>query len=66
MAKHLIQTNLSKLSKFLGDFSFNRMAVGAVDEKSFAQLTKLQVLDISTGNNDLPIDGKTTENEEET
>lgn len=42
------------------------MAVGAVDESSFAQLTKLQVLDISTSNTDLPIDGETTKEEEET
>lgn len=65
MVEHLIVTNFSK-SKFLGAFSFNRIAVGAVDESSFAQLTKLQVLDISTGNTDLPIDGKATEEEEET
>lgn len=66
--EHLILTNLSQSSKILGSslFSFNRLAVGAVDESSFAQLTKLQVLDISTGNTDLPTDGETTEEEEET
>lgn len=42
---------------------FNRLSVDAVDESSFAHLTNLQVLDISTGNTDLPF--KTEEMEEE-
>lgn len=40
--------------------------MGAVDESSFAHLTKLQVLDISAGNTDLPFDGEKTEEEQET
>lgn len=34
--------------------SFNRLAVDSVDESSFAHLSNLQVLDISSGNNDVP------------
>ncbi|XP_075873594.1 podocan [Nelusetta ayraudi] len=45
---------------------FNRLAVGAVDESSFAHLTKLQVLDISVGNTDLPFDREKMEEEQET
>ncbi|CAJ1059702.1 podocan [Xyrichtys novacula] len=33
---------------------FNRFSVDAVDESSFAHLSNLQVLDIGTGNGDLP------------
>lgn len=44
---------------------FNRLAAGAVDESSFAQLTNLQVLDIGTGAADVPSDGKQMEEEEE-
>lgn len=34
---------------------FNRLSVDSVDESSFAHLPNLQVLDISTGNTDLPL-----------
>ncbi|KAM9849198.1 podocan [Aulostomus maculatus] len=33
---------------------FNRLSVGSVDESSFAHLSSLQVLDIGTGNSELP------------
>lgn len=33
---------------------FNQLAVGSVDESSFAYLSKLQVLDINAGNPNLP------------
>lgn len=33
---------------------FNRLSVGSVDESSFAHLSNLQVLDLGTGNADLP------------
>ncbi|XP_071059065.1 podocan-like [Pseudochaenichthys georgianus] len=42
---------------------FNRLAVDSVDESCFAHLSKLQVLDIGTGNTDLPF--KREEIEEE-
>ncbi|KAM7012995.1 podocan isoform 2-T2 [Tautogolabrus adspersus] len=50
---------------------FNRLSVNAVDESSFAHLSSLQVLDIGTGNSDLPfkkdeIEGEIIEEEEET
>lgn len=49
---------------------FNRLSVDAVDESSFAHLSSLQVLDIGTGNSDLPfrkddLDGEITEEEEQ-
>ncbi|CAN9500779.1 unnamed protein product [Ophioblennius macclurei] len=42
---------------------FNRLSVDSVDESSFSHLSKLQVLDVGTGNTDLPF--KMTEEEEE-
>lgn len=52
---------------------FNRLSADAVDESSFAHLTNLQVLDIGTGNADLPFkreemdgDRMTEEEEQET
>lgn len=35
-------------------FRFNRLAVGSVDERAFAHLANLQVLEIGAGNSDLP------------
>lgn len=43
---------------------FNRLSVDAVDESSFAHLSNLQVLDIGTGNTNLPF--KKEEMEQET
>lgn len=40
------------LTLFVG-FRFNQLAVGSTDEKAFAHLSSLQVLDISSGNTDL-------------
>ncbi|XP_027146094.1 podocan isoform X1 [Larimichthys crocea] len=37
---------------------YNRLSVDSVDESSFAHLSNLQVLDISTGNPDLPFKGE--------
>lgn len=50
---------------------FNRLSVDAVDESSFAHLSNLQVLDIGTGNSDLPsrkdeLDGEILEEEQDT
>ncbi|XP_029133006.1 podocan isoform X1 [Labrus bergylta] len=44
---------------------FNRLSVNAVDESSFAHLSSLQVLDIGTGNSDLPFKKDEIEDEEE-
>uniref|UniRef100_UPI0037E7CCC4 podocan n=1 Tax=Semicossyphus pulcher TaxID=241346 RepID=UPI0037E7CCC4 len=49
---------------------FNRLSVDAVDESSFAHLSNLQVLDIGTGNSDVPfkneeMDGRMIEEEEQ-
>lgn len=48
---------------------FNRLSVDSVDESSFAHLSNLQVLDLGTGNTDLPLktddlEGDTTKKEE--
>ncbi|XP_074525349.1 podocan [Halichoeres trimaculatus] len=50
---------------------FNRLSVDAVDESSFAHLSNLQVLDIGTGNSNLPfrkddLDGEKMEEEQDT
>lgn len=34
-------------------FRFNRLAVGSMDERTFAHLANLQVLDIGSGSTDL-------------
>lgn len=49
---------------------FNQLAVGSMDERTFANLFNLQVLDIGSGNSDLPfntdkIEGDTQLEEEE-
>lgn len=51
-------------------FRFNRLAVGSIDERTFAHLANLQVLDIGSGNTDLlfnidKIEGNTKLEEEE-
>lgn len=51
-------------------FRFNRLAVGSIDEQTFAHLANLQVLDIGSGNTDLlfnieNIEGNTNLEEEE-
>lgn len=40
------------LTLFVGS-RFNQLAVGSTDERTFAHLSSLQVLDISSGNADL-------------
>lgn len=40
------------MTLFLGS-RFNQLAVGSTDERTFAHLSNLQVLDISSGNTDL-------------
>ncbi|XP_054458629.1 podocan [Anoplopoma fimbria] len=44
---------------------FNRLSVDFVDESSFAYLSNLQVLDIGTGNTDLPFKKEEMEEEQE-
>ncbi|XP_023137446.2 podocan [Amphiprion ocellaris] len=43
---------------------FNRLSVDSVDESSFAHLSNLQVLDIGTGNTDLPFKREVTDGDE--
>ncbi|XP_059196582.1 podocan [Centropristis striata] len=45
---------------------FNRLSVDSVDESSFAHLSNLQVLDIGTGNTDLPFKREEMQEEQET
>lgn len=40
------------MTLFVGS-RFNQLAVGSTDERTFAHLSNLQVLDISSGNTDL-------------
>ncbi|XP_078115588.1 podocan [Sander vitreus] len=45
---------------------FNRLSVDSVDESSLAHLSNLQVLDLGTGNTDLPFKREEMEEEQET